>query len=270
MSTDSPPRKRSRLTPWSRKRVLHNHTQRILVVGEGDFSLTQALIDDTSDLSNLTTTTLRSSRQTQRDFPTAMGRIVDLIKRGATVLHGVDARKLRQNDGIRNNYDVIFFTFPLVAGLPASHPEQKKLVAQFLRSATSVLKNEGEVCVVLHVSKKGVSQFDTWNVASAATSAQLELAGKHVFDSKLFPGYTSSCADGSPFKIAGGCCYYFRRPLQKVLSVFRQELESSLDKTEDANFATALKEQVFEVDILEQNRADRQLALSTARFADGA
>ena len=243
---------------------MHNPGQRILIVGEGNFSLTQSLVGDVRNLSHLTTTTLRLYRDTRRNFPKAVDRIHNFMTRDATVLHGVDGRKLRESDGIRNNYHMIFFTFPLVDGLPSTHPEQSRLVKQFLRSATCVLSNEGEVCIVLHVSKKGVSQFESWNVEAAANSVQLELVGEHMFDAKLFPGYSPSRGDGSRFKIAGGCCYYFRRPLKTVLSVFRHELNSSLDTTADADFAKALTEQVSEVDMFEQNREDRQVALSTA------
>jgi hypothetical protein len=87
--------------------------RRILVVGEGDFSLSQALVVSAhADVSNLTATTIRTASQTRLWFPSATPRIVDLVTRGATVLHGVSAAALREADGIRDNYDVIVFTFP--------------------------------------------------------------------------------------------------------------------------------------------------------------
>ena len=266
------PRKRSRpspvATPWTGENRVHDPSQRILVVGEGDFSLTQSLVRDDSNLSNLTATTLRSYRETYSDFPKAIKRMSELKMRGATILHDVDGRKLIQRHGIRNNYNMIYFTFPFVDGLPSSHPEQARLVKQFLRSASNVLSNGGEVCVVLHVSRKGVGQFERWKVAEAAKSAGLELAGKHMFDSKLFPTYVPSRGDGKQFNIQGGCCYYFRRPLKTVLSVFRHELQTSLQTNPKAHFAKAIMQQVSELDMFEQHRSDRQLALSTARFAD--
>ena len=272
MANICPPCKRSRPSPvatrWTGEKRVHDPSQRILVVGEGDFSLTESLVRDVSNLSNLTATTLRSYRKTYNDFPKAMKRISELKMRGATVLHDVDGRKLAQRDGICNNYNMIYFTFPFVDGLPPTHPEQACLVKQFLCSASNVLSNGGEVCLVLHVSNQGVSQFERWKVAEAAKSAELELAGKHVFDCNLFPKYIPSHGDGKQFNIQGGCCYYFRRPLTTVLSAFRRELQTSLQTNPNSHFVKAIMEQVSAIDVFERNRSDRELALSTARDAD--
>ena len=86
--------------------------RRILVVGEGDFSLSNSLVQREADASHVTATTVRRATDTHTLFPRATESIMNLVSRGATVLHGVDACALRGSDGIRDNYDLIVFTFP--------------------------------------------------------------------------------------------------------------------------------------------------------------
>jgi hypothetical protein len=111
-----------------------------------------------------------------------------LVIRGAIVSHGVDARGLQRADGIRDNYDLIVFAFSF-ADDPGNFPEHRELVACFLRCASSVVRNEGEIVLALHVNSHRRSQFETWNAAEAADAAQLQLMGSPSFTRGLLAGF---------------------------------------------------------------------------------
>ncbi len=89
-------------------------------------------------------------------------------------------------DGIRDNYDLIVFAFSFADVDPGNFPEHRELVACFLRSASCVVRNEGEIVLTLHVKSH---QFETWNVAEAADVAKLQLMGSHSFTRGLFAGF---------------------------------------------------------------------------------
>ena len=247
--------------------------RRYLVVGEGDFSLSNALVCGQEDASNLTATTIRTALDNRQRFPQAANRITGLVSRGATVLHRVSAGALRQTDGIRDNYDLIVFTFPFADGsspnpLPPSSPAHAALVAAFLRSASSVLRNEGEIAVTLHISPGGTEQFNTWNVADAAAQAQLQLIGRHEFTSNLFPGYVAYNGQGSAFKFHRACTYVFRREMSSTYTTFQSELQAwHAEATSFGNDSLifAVEQQLRELDQIVQTRQDREAALEFSR-----
>ena len=205
--------------------------RRLLVVGEGDFSLSQALVRRHRDASNLTATSFRRSEQTRVSFPAAIEKMTDLMSRGATILHNVDASSLRKSDGIRDNYDLIFFAFPFAENANGTeytpkHRHHANLIAKFLRNASTILRNEGEVALVLHVSSKGVAQFDSWKVATAAKGAQLQLVGQFDGLEYEMEGYLPHKGSGALFSFNRARTYVFRRALMNVVyGVFAQELE---------------------------------------------
>jgi hypothetical protein len=144
------------------------------------------------------------------------------------------------------------------------------LIGQFLRSASTILRNEGEVALVLHVSNKGVSQYDTWNVAAAAKSAQLSLVGH--FDGLqdgLQESYVPHKGSGAVFPFHRARTYVFRRAvMDAVYGVFEQELEylrqEGLERG-DTGLAGATDLQLREIEAAQQSRADRATALSSSR-----
>jgi hypothetical protein len=244
--------------------------QRFLVVGEGDFSFSRGLVQNQEDASNLTTSTVRSAAETRSRFRGSLANISDLVTRGSTVLHGVDACALRSVDGIRDNYDVVYFTFPFAEASSGTHcapndPRHALLVASFLMSASTVLRNEGEICVLLHVSASGVSQFDTWNVEAAAQAAQLEVVGYHEYQrDALFPGYEPHASNGVPFAVQSGRVFVFKRKMNTVYDVFQEELDIA-EALDDLDVAAAAAEQRKDLTAARTVRNDRGIALELSR-----
>lgn len=243
--------------------------QRLLVVGEGDFSFSRGLVCNHEDASHLTTTTIRSAAETRSRFQGSLANISDLVSRGSTVLHGVDARSLRSVDGIRDNYDVIFFTFPFAEASLGTHyapndPRHAQMVASFLMSASTILRNEGEVCVLLHVTTAGVSQFDTWKVEAAAQMAQLEVVGYHEYRTDVFPGYLPRASSGARFAAQGGRVHVFKRKMAAVYDAFLEELDAA-EAANDPNISAAAAEQKNELNAARTVRSDRSIALELSR-----
>jgi hypothetical protein len=238
----------------------------VLVVGEGDFSLSLALVRRQADASNLTATSFRLFSQTRNSFPAATDTITDLVTRGATVLHNVDARSLRESDGVRDNYDLVFFAFPYAEDTHnPSDPRHADLVAQFLRSASTILRNEGEVALLLHVSDGGVAQFDSWKVASAAEAVQLTLVGDFEGLDDGIQGYVPHKGNGAIFPFQRARTYVFRRAaMGAVYGVFAQELETLWQEgiqRGDSSLTSATEFQLREIESAQQSRVDRTTTL---------
>ena len=231
---------------------------RTLIVGEGDFSLSRSLIHGQDDASNLTATTILSAQQ-MRSIQGAMTNIQDLVSRGSTVLHEVDGRHLRRTDGIRDNYDPIIFSFPYVSW--GAQRDNASLVTDFLRSASSILRNEGEIMLILHVSKKGICQFDDWGVEASARSTQLTYLGFSEFAVNLFPGFTPKHATDHPFNFHGARSYVFKREMSATYDVFRDELERAAASTEHRALSAAALSQIEDLNSIIQTRGDRSAAL---------
>ena len=238
--------------------------RRILTVGEGDFSLSHALVQGQDDCSNLTASTIRMASETRSKFPSATARLVDLVTRGATVLHGVNACFLPAADGVRDNYDSIIFTFPY-ADHPANDTKHQSLVTGFLRSASRVLRNEGEILLTLHVSKGGSAQFDTWKVQEAAQAAQLQLIGSHTFNHEIFPAYNAVTTTGSKFRFHRATTYIFRRQMDETYNAFRHELQSWAEQANSQSLLAAIQLQLQELKDVVQSRLDRGMALELSR-----
>lgn len=212
-------------------------SQRILVVGEADYSFSSSLVCGHQNASNLITTSFRPEDATLRLFPEAAFNISRLISWGATILHHFDARNVPgalQNAHLisnstclnaRRNFDLIAFTLPFTddeGGPPGPGGEfdvarsewrntQSELVSQFLSSASRCLSSGGEILVSLYTNPPNrnqigdpddhnCSQFKRWRVAQAADSAGLRLIGKFDDPSfSRFPGYQPYKGHGSQF-----------------------------------------------------------------------
>ena len=94
-------------------------TDRILLIGEGNFSFTKALIcDPPSSLqylpsSSVVATAYDTEEQCYEKYPEARVIVEELRTKGAVVVFGVDATKLETNSSLRNRkFDKIMWNFP--------------------------------------------------------------------------------------------------------------------------------------------------------------
>jgi 25S rRNA (uracil2634-N3)-methyltransferase len=99
---------------------------RILLVGEGDFSFARALVEH-HGCADVTATCLDRAEELFEKYPQARGHVAYLEAEGQQVLYGIDATKLgkeggggkqlrRQGEDGKKGFDKIAFNFPHVGG----------------------------------------------------------------------------------------------------------------------------------------------------------
>ncbi len=93
-------------------------TDRILVVGDGDFSFSRGLVTHLGSGDNLVLTSFDTAKQLAEKYPHAKANVEHARKHGATVLHGVDATNLDAAFP-DESFDCIVFNFPH-SGTPAA------------------------------------------------------------------------------------------------------------------------------------------------------
>ncbi|CCO30885.1 UPF0617 protein [Rhizoctonia solani AG-1 IB] len=95
-------------------------TDRILLIGEGNFSFARSLLDHPSIPSlppaNITATAYDSESDCLAKYPDAQSHITELRSAGATVLFGVDARHLDKTFSLKTGrkWDKVVWNFPHV------------------------------------------------------------------------------------------------------------------------------------------------------------
>ena len=135
-------------TPGTPGFIFHHSSvawsMRVLVVGEGDFSLSHSLFVHVQrgSISQLVSTTFTRVQEHERVFPRSDTIINELTARGALIIYGVDAGTLHQEMcGDAGQFDLVWFSFPFAD--PPSLPidaQHAELVDKFLRSARRVLR----------------------------------------------------------------------------------------------------------------------------------
>lgn len=126
--------------------------QRILVLGDGDFSFSRGLLSHLGgDGSNVTCTSYDSATEVVSKYPGAKDILRAVAKTGARVRHGVDARKLESHFGFEDVFDRIVFNFPH-SGQQRVHIN-RALLRDFFASAKEQLAPGGHIHVTLKTSK---------------------------------------------------------------------------------------------------------------------
>lgn len=100
----------------SRPEIPFDPHDRVLLVGEGDFSFSLSLLTH-HGCADLTATCFDSAEELLRKYPQAAGHIKELEAEGMRVLYGVDATKLGKRREFRGKqWDRVVFNFPHVGG----------------------------------------------------------------------------------------------------------------------------------------------------------
>lgn len=192
---------------------------RLLVVGEADFSWSEALLKGwpgakqagakaggaaaskgeglrdgkAAVAARLTATSLDDAAELARKYEGVGARCASLRAAGATVLHGVDATKLGGGagggaGGLSGPYDIVAFHFPHVGGaegLAASIAANTAMLRAFLAAARRVLAPGGEA----HVTLVHRYPYTAWRKAWAEGVPGLAYLGCAPFDFAAFEGY---------------------------------------------------------------------------------
>ncbi|XP_010942696.1 heavy metal-associated isoprenylated plant protein 41 [Elaeis guineensis] len=212
----------------------------ILLVGEGDFSFSFSLANAFGSASNIVATSLDSHDVVVVKYAKAKTHLESLEKMGATILHGVDATKMKLHTDLKmHKFDRIVFNFPH-AGFKGREEQMKlinlhrKLVQGFFKNASHMLRPYGEV----HVSHKTGGPFRKWNLEELASKNSLILVECSNFKIEDYPGYNNKRGDGprcdQTFPLGKCCTFKFRiGEIQKL----KQACKKKMDATSNMDFS---------------------------------
>ncbi|XP_050379877.1 uncharacterized protein At4g26485-like [Argentina anserina] len=183
------------------RRIEHyGSSQKILLVGEGDFSFSVCLARAFRRATNMVATSLDSRESLREKHWSCASHLNQLKQRGCLVLHDVDVHDMDQHYILRRmKFDVIIFNFPHAGhypGLRESHHQliemHKQLLSGFFASARVMLRFGGEV----HVTARDDYPYNTWDVEELAAEEGLILTERVWFDKSDYPGYHNKRGGG--------------------------------------------------------------------------
>lgn len=172
----------------------YDSNQRILVVGDGDFSFCFSLCKQLRSGKNLIATSYDSYEALVKKYVDAAANTQQITSLGSIVLHSVDATNLQEtlklpahcttsgpNDTDRSfatqndeKFDRIIFQFPLVYAMPdkksfEADPDpcirNRRLIREFFHSAYHLLRDERSQ---IHISSKETRPYLEWNIETLA------------------------------------------------------------------------------------------------------
>ncbi|CAL5073746.1 unnamed protein product [Urochloa decumbens] len=196
------------------KRVGHYSSgQHILIVGDGDFSFSLVLATAFGSGANLVATSLDTYEALKGKYSKAESNIMEMKRLGATVLHGVDAKKMRfHTDLMKSRFDRIVFNFPH-AGFKGKEDDMhminlhKQLLWGFFINARHLVRRYGEI----HVNHKTGHPYDRWDLEHLSAGSSLAMVEKVAFRKEDYPGYNQKRGDSvrcdEPFDL-GACCTF--------------------------------------------------------------
>ncbi|OMP06957.1 hypothetical protein COLO4_07754 [Corchorus olitorius] len=150
-------------------------SQRMLLVGEGDFSFSACLALAFGSATNMIATSLDSRGFLFRNYKKAMSNIHDLRSRGCTILHGVDVTEMANHCSLM--------------GIQ----RHQLLLSLFFQNAKKMINEEdGEI----HVTHKSNGFFLGWNLQLLASGAGLKLIQELPFNFTDYPGYRTKYGFG--------------------------------------------------------------------------
>lgn len=170
----------------------YDKRQRILVVGDGDFSFSLSMAVAFGSAPNLFATSLDSFEFLKENFMWSVYNIKELKARGCKVLHCVDATQMGNHPELSQiKFDRIIFNFPLAGFFPREVPRQLQiqvnqgLVIGFMANAKNMLQEDGEI----HVTHKAYGFYRDWNLEQLGKSQGLWLREVVNFRLSDYPGY---------------------------------------------------------------------------------
>lgn len=176
----------------------YSNQQKLLLVGEGDFSFSSCLATKFGTANHMIATSLDSINDLHKKYGRdATNNISNLTSRGALVFHDFDACHMATEHATslcivkQMFFDRIVFNFPH-GGFPSTKAEEaemiqkhKELIRLFFANARCMLLPNGEV----HVSHKLGDEYDKWKLEEHAQMVGLRLLRKVPFQFDAFPGY---------------------------------------------------------------------------------
>ncbi|GAB4836019.1 hypothetical protein Ancab_000937 [Ancistrocladus abbreviatus] len=178
----------------------YTSSQKMLLVGEGDFSFSACLAVAFGTAANMVATSLDSREFLLENYSMAMWNILELTSRGCMVMHGVDATKMASHHSLHTMiFDRIIFNFPhagIFRNSGASPTSQicqhQRLVSMFLENAKGMIKEDGEI----HITHKSNDFFQLWEIQQLAADEGLYLVEAVRFNHRDYQGYSTKFGFG--------------------------------------------------------------------------
>ena len=183
---------------------------RILLIGEGDFSFSASLLT-THACTSLTATSFDDRTTLLQKYPQSASHIQMLeVEPDCTVLFGVDATKIgkpgikgsggkevrKARNGVEGagpGFDKIVFNFPHVGGLTRDVDRQirhnQELLLGFFGAAVPLLTRdcESEAAVIVTVFEG--EPYQKWDIRGLARDTGLRVGRSFRFSAQAYPGY---------------------------------------------------------------------------------
>ncbi|CAO2814514.1 unnamed protein product [Amaranthus hypochondriacus] len=175
----------------------YNCTQKILLVGDGDFSFSASLaIAFGLSARNITATSFDSQEFLMNNYDKFPCNKAYLQARGSMVLHDVDANKMAKHPILSNYlFDRIIFNFPHAGRFTHSDSDlqkHQKLIRGFLRNAKKMIEDDGEI----HITSKCNGFYLKWDIPKIGSDHGLHLFQEMKFKRAKYPGYNTKYGFG--------------------------------------------------------------------------
>ncbi|CAB4276991.1 unnamed protein product [Prunus armeniaca] len=191
--------------------------QKILVVGEGDFSFAVCLARAFGLAVNMFATSLDSRESLMLNYSKFMSNVMELEARGCKVLLEVDVHSMSQHPFlISERFDRIIYNFPHVGYLHGPFSAEcngfqnrfhQDLIRGFLQNASEMLTAIGEI----HVTHKTTFPFSEQKIVELAQGVGLYLVHEEHFSLLDYPAYENKRGAwicDQPFPV--GMCITFK------------------------------------------------------------
>ncbi|KAM3869186.1 ferredoxin-fold anticodon-binding domain-containing protein 1 [Diretmus argenteus] len=196
----------------------------ILMVGEGNFSCSAAVVRQFSpeSESSITATCFQRQEEALRRHEGTATNVQMIRDSGGVVLFEVDATKLGECAALRGLvFDHVVFNFPH-RGRKSGVLKNRQLLKNFFLSCVQVLAEDGEVHVALCNGQGGTPAdkpkrewHNSWQVVAMAAEADLILSNVYPFESEKYKSYkcTGYRSQDKGFHLENALLHVFTRSL---------------------------------------------------------
>ncbi|XP_041367872.1 ferredoxin-fold anticodon-binding domain-containing protein 1 homolog [Gigantopelta aegis] len=173
-------------------------TGKLLLVGEGDFSFSVALLAKPGFHGSEIVATSFESRESIVKLQKALDNVEILEDRDVTVLFDVDCTQIHTDDRLGSlTFSTLVFNFPHIGG-KSNIKRNRALLNDFFSSAVQIMEPGGQILVTLCKGQGGTpadypvrAWQDSWQVVSLAANSGLILTAVHPFMEANYPEYNS-------------------------------------------------------------------------------
>ncbi|KAH9615354.1 hypothetical protein KSS87_014663 [Heliosperma pusillum] len=167
----------------------YTSNQKLLLVGEGDFSFSACLAVALGSPSNILATSINSFGFLIKNYNMFLSNKMKIESRGGVVIHEINARTMVKDPLLgRVKFDRIIFNFPHAGSFGLTDADMRKhknLVTEFLRNAKKMINEDGEI----HIRHKCNGVFLKWDIPKLGYDQGLILIQEMKFDQTKYPGY---------------------------------------------------------------------------------